>query len=301
MRIELSALIARCRESAKTPRIAVAAAGDPPVLQAVSEAYKAGIAQPILCGDIEKIDAAARLHNIDISPFEIIETDSDHQAVVIAVSLVRDGRADVLMKGLVQTADLLRAVLNKETGLRGDGILSHVAAIDCPQLDRTLLLTDCAINTYPDLKTKVQLIRNAVAVAHGLGIEQPKVAPLAAVEVVNPDMPATVDAAALAAMNSRGQITGCFVDGPLALDVALSAEAAHHKGLSSGAAGQADILLFHTIEAGNSTYKAMTTVAGCLVGGVVMGAAAPIVLTSRADSSESKLFSVALACSSIQR
>lgn len=297
MRIELPALIERCRQHPPR-RIAVAAAGDTPVLQAVSEAYKAGIAQPILCGDIEMIDAAARLHNIDISPFEIIETDSDHQSISIAVSLVREGRADILMKGLVQTADLLRGVLHKETGLRGPGILSHVAAIDSPQLNRTLLLTDCGICTYPDLKTKAQLIQNAVQVAHGLGVERPVVAPLAAVEVVNPDMPATVDAAALALMNSRGQIKGCFVDGPLALDVALSAEAAAHKGLSSEGAGQADILLFHNIEAGNSTYKAMTVIAGCLAGGVVMGAAAPVVLTSRGDSAESKLFSIALACSS---
>lgn len=298
MRIQLPALIERCRSNAPR-RLAVAAAGDLPVLQAVAAAYKEGLIQPILCGDIEKIDDAARLHNIDISAFEIIETENDLTAVSIAVSLVREGRADLLMKGLVQTADLLRAVLNKETGLRGSGVISHVAAVDCAPLERTLLLTDCAICTYPDLKTKVQLIGNAVKVAKGLGMECPRVAPLAAVEVVNPDMPATLDAAALVQMNRRGQIRGCVVDGPLALDGALSPEAAAHKGIDSDAAGQANILLFHNIEAGNATYKVFTTVARCLVGGVVMGAAAPIVLTSRADSADSKLFSIALACASV--
>lgn len=299
MQITLPELIERCRGTAPR-RIAVAAAGDLPVLQAVAAAHKEGIAQPILCGDIEKIDGAARLHNIDISAFEIIEAEDDLTAVSIAVSLVREGRADLLMKGLVQTSDLLRAVLNQETGLRGSGVISHVAAIDCGSLNRTLLLTDCAICTYPDLKTKMQLIGNAVRVAHGIGLECPRVAPLAAVEMVNPNMPATLDAAALTQMNRRGQITGCVVDGPLALDGAVSAEAAAHKGIVGETAGKADILLFHNIEAGNATYKALTTVAGCLVGGVVMGASAPIVLTSRADSPDSKLFSIALACTSVR-
>lgn len=295
MRIELSALQERCRQRAPR-RMAIAAAGDLPVLQAAVAAYREGIAQPILCGNRQQITAVARQNDLDIAPFELIETGSDLEAVAMAVSLVRDGRADLLMKGLVQTADLLRGVLHKETGLPNSGTLSHVAAIDCAPLNRTLLLTDCAVCTYPDLKTKVQIVRNAVAVAHGLGLECPIVAPLAAVEVVNPAMPATLDAAALAQMNCRGQLEGCIVDGPLALDVAISPEAAAHKGLRSQGAGQADILLFHNIEAGNSTYKALTVVAGCLVGGVVMGAAAPIVLTSRADSPESKLFSIALAC-----
>lgn len=295
MRLQLPTLLEWCRK-APPRRVAVAAAGDFPVLQALSEAYREGIVQPVLCGDIERIDAAARLHNIDLSPFEIIEADSDRQAVSIAVSLVRSGRAELLMKGHVQTADILRAVLDKESGLFRGGVLSHVAVMDIPQLDRTLLLTDCAVCTYPDLNTKAQLIRNAVTAAHRIGMEHPRVAPLTAVELVNPDMPATLDAAALAAMNARGQIEGCFVDGPMALDVALSPEAAAHKGVRSEAAGQADILLFHNIEAGNAAYKALTVVAGCRVGGVVMGAAVPVVLTSRSDSPESKLFSLALGC-----
>lgn len=300
LRVELSALTKRLQEQAP-PRVAVAAAGDTPVLEAVAAAYKSGIAVPILCGDIEEIDTCARRRNLDISPFEIIEADSPAQAVSIAVSLVRSGRADMLMKGLVQSADLLRAVLNKETGLRkGDTLkkgapLSHVGVIDCPALGRTLLCTDGGMVPYPDLKTKVQILENAVRAAHALGIGEPLVAPLAAVELVNPDMPATLDACALAMMNRRGQITGCVVDGPLALDVALSAEAAKHKGVDSPAAGKADILLFHNIEAGNSTIKALTVVGGCLQGGVVMGATAPIVLASRSDSMESKLYSIAVA------
>lgn len=283
-------------------RVAVAAAQDDAVLKAVTAAYKSGIAVPVLCGDIEKIDAVARLNNLDISPFEIVETDSDAQSASVAVSLVRSGRADILMKGILQTADLLRAVLDKDNGLRAGGILSHVAAVYSAALDRTWFITDAAMVMYPDLKTKVQLINNAVKVANLLGVQNPRVAPLAAVEVVNPDMPATVDAALLTAMNRRGQIKNCVIDGPLAFDLAVSAEAARHKGVDSPVAGCADILLFHNIEAANSASKALTCVGGCVMGGVVMGATAPIVLTSRSDPDSAKLYSIAVAaavCSNI--
>lgn len=295
MLLDRQTIMEQCRKYAPK-RIAVAAAEDAAVLQSLADAYKLGLVQPIICGDIERIDATARLHNIDISPFEIIETDHDRQSISIAVSLVRSGRAELLMKGFVQTADLLRGVLDKDTGISAGGILSHVAAIFCPALSRFLLVTDGAMCMYPDLKTKIALIQNAVLVAHAMGIEHPKVAPLAAVEVVNPGMQATLDAAALVQMNRRGQITGCEVDGPLAFDVAVSEEAARHKGINSNVAGSADILLFPNIEAANATYKAITILAGGIAGGVVMGAQVPIVLTSRADSSESKVFSIALAC-----
>ncbi len=297
MRVDLPLLIERCQKSSR--RVAVAAAGDAPVLEAVVKAYREGIATPILFGNAEYIRKTAQQNKLDISDFEIFETENDLAAIAESISYVRDGRADILMKGLVQTADILRGALNKDSGLRCGGIISHVAVVDCSQLDRTIILTDCAICAYPDLKTKVHLIENAVTVTRGLGIECPKVAPLAAVEVVNLDMPATLDAAALTQMNRRGQIKNCIVDGPLALDGALSVEAATHKNIVSEVAGQADILLFHNIEAGNSTYKTLTTVANCLVGGVVMGASAPIVLTSRADSPDSKIYSIALACASI--
>lgn len=297
MRVQLNTLLQQCREQEPT-RLAVAAAGDLHVLQAVSEAKKEGIIIPILFGNQKNIEIIAEENDISLAGYEIVDVLDDLEAVREAVSMARVGNADVLMKGLVQTADLLRGVLNKESGLRSSGVLSHVAAIDSEYLDRTLLLTDSAICMYPDLKTKIKIVKNAVKVAQGMGIDIPKVAPLAAVEVVNPDMPATLDAAALTMMNRRGQIKNCVIDGPLAMDVALSSEAAEHKGLKSTVAGQADILLFHNIESANSSYKAFTMAAGCPVGGVVVGASAPIVLTSRADSAESKLLSIALACAS---
>jgi phosphate butyryltransferase len=292
--MRLEALLDKTRQS--TPRrIAVAAAQDIHVLRAVAEAYLQGIALPVLCGDLERIDALARLHHIDISPFEIVEAESDGQAIAMAVSLVRDGRADVLMKGIVSTADLLRAVLDKQTGLRGAGILSHVGMLYVPYLDRTLYLTDGGIVPYPDVETKAAIVRNAVSVARAMGGETPRVAVLAAMELVNPKMPASLDAALLAAMNRRGQIRDCVVDGPLSMDLALSPEAAAIKGVASDVAGKADILLFHSIEAANAVTKAFVFGMGCAMGGLIVGATAPIVLTSRADSAETKLLSIAAA------
>lgn len=295
MRLELGELLEKCK---KHPfrRIAVAAAGDLAVLQAVAAAYKEEIALPILCGDIEKIDFEARLHNIDISAFEIIEAEGEEQSVSIAVSLVRQGRADMLMKGLVHTADLLRGVLNRHSGLREESVLSHVGLIDCPTLSRTLFFTDAAILPYPTLEDKKKLVENAVDAARALGVERPVVAVLAATELVNPNMQATLDAAALTAMNRRRQIQNCLVEGPLAFDTAISADASLRKKIDAPAAGQADILLFHNIEAANAAVKSLTVIGGCLMGGIVMGASAPIILASRSDSQESKLYSIAAAC-----
>lgn len=301
MRIQPQELVERVAAGGAPCRVAVAAAGDLPVLQAVSSAYKAGIAHPVLCGDIEAIDRIARLNNIDISAFEIIETDSDHQAVLIAVSLVRGGRADVLMKGLTPTADVMRAVFSPESGFAGEGLVSHVAAVDCPQVARTLLLTDCAINPTPTLEDKRGIIANAVELARALGVELPKVAAVAAIETVSAKLPATVEAAELVRLNQSGEIPHCVVGGPMALDVAVRADIAEHKGISSEAAGDADILLFHDIEAGNAAYKALTAVAGCPVGGVVVGADKPVVLTSRGDSEQSKLYSLALAAALVKK
>lgn len=292
--MELSILTEKLRQN-PPKKIAVAAAEDEAVLKAVAEAYRLGMAMPVLCGDIDKIDGIARLNNIDISAFEIIETDNDLQSAAIAVSLVRSGRADMLMKGLLQTADLLRAVLDEEKGLRTGNILSHVSACHDEKINKTWFLTDGAMVMYPDLKTKARLIDNAVTAVRALGVETPKVAAIAAFELVNPEMPATLDAAALTVMNARGQIKNCIVDGPLAFDLAVSPEAAKHKGISSPAAGCADILLFHNIEAANAAIKAMTNLGGCVFGGVVMGASAPIVLTSRSHSHMSKLYSIAMA------
>jgi phosphate butyryltransferase len=277
--------------------VAVAAAEDDAVLKAVYEAYERKIAYPILCGNRERIEKAAATAQVDISDFSILHTDTDKQAAETAVSLVREGKADMLMKGLLQTADLLRAVLNKENGLRKSELLSHVSILHSPVLERMILVTDGAMVMYPDLAAKVKLLRNAVELAHGLGIERPKVAAIAAVETVNPEMQATLDAAALAVMNQRGQITGCEVDGPLAMDLALSTSAAIHKKVNSPVAGRADILLMHNIDVANSAVKVFTNAGGCLFGGLIMGAAAPIVVTSRSDSEGSKLYSIACASS----
>jgi phosphate butyryltransferase len=276
--------------------MAVAAAEDDSVLSAAVQAYRRALAVPILCGDKAKIKEIADENALDISPFEIIGCASAREAVTAAVALVRERRADILMKGLVHTAELLRAVLDKENGLRDGarpgGLLSHVSVLDSPVLGRRFLLTDAAMVTYPDLKAKAELINNAVRAARGLGFSCPRVAVITAVEVVNPDMPATLDAAALTAMNRRGQLTGCIVDGPLALDLALSEEAARHKGVVSEVAGHADILLMHNIDAGNATLKAFTNGGNCLFGGLVMGAAAPIIVNSRSDNDSSRLFSI---------
>lgn len=276
-------------------RAAVAAAEDSLVLSAVSQACERGLIEPILVGDPDAIDRAAREAGVDISRFARVAAMSEEIAAREAVALVRAGDADMLMKGMLQTSTLLRAVLDKEKGLRGGGILSHVSVLYSNAQNRLLLLTDAAMVPYPDLKTKGSLIQNALRVAKGLGIDCPRVAVLAAVEQVNPDMPATVDAALLTMMNRRGQIKGCVVDGPLAMDLALSEEAARHKGVDSEVAGRADILLFHNIEAANSVLKTFTIAGGYLFGGVVVGATAPIVLTSRSDLEQSKVYSIACA------
>lgn len=275
--------------------MAIAAAEDETVLSAAAQAYNRKMVIPILCGNKKKIKETANIHHIDISPFEIVDCETALEAIIAAISLIRENRCGILMKGLVQTADLLRAVLDKDNGLRGDGFLSHVSILDSPILKRRFLMTDAGMVTYPDLKTKVELIKNAVRVAAGLGIQNPKVAVVAAVEVVNPDMQATVDAAALTAMNRCGQITGCIVDGPLAMDLALSEEAARHKNVKSDVAGHADILLMHNIDAANATLKAFTHGGNCVFGGLVMGAKVPIVLNSRSDTDSSKLFSISCA------
>jgi len=276
-------------------RVAVAAAEDDVVLKAVSDGHRRGLVEPLLCGDKAGIEKLARELDLDISKFEIIQASSPTEAARQAVSLVREGKADILMKGLIQTADFLRAILDKEHGVRGKGILSHCNIVHSPILDRLILMTDAAMIPYPDLKTKVKIIENALIVARGVGMVNPRIAPLAAVEVVNPDMPATLDAAALTVMNQRGQIKGCVIDGPLAMDLALSEEAVHHKGLKSEVAGRADILLFHNIEAANNTMKALIYGGNCLAAGIVLGAACPIVITSRSDSDQAKLYSIACA------
>ncbi|WP_425463733.1 phosphate butyryltransferase [Metabacillus indicus] len=275
--------------------VAVAAAEDEEVLEAVKLALQRELADFMLFGNKEVIETMLLEKQIDPRRVTIHHARSAEQASEAAVKAVFQNEADVLMKGNVPTAVILKAVLNKEFGLRTGNILSHVAVFDVPGYDRYTIVTDAAMNVAPDLQQKKQILENSVTVARKIGIEMPKVAPLAAIEVINPAMQATLDAAALTQMNARGQIKHCLVDGPLALDNAVSMEAAEHKGIKSGAAGQADILLVPTIEVGNVLYKSLIYFARAKVGAVIAGAKAPIVLTSRADSAESKLYSLALA------
>ena len=279
----------------KRKKLSVAVAQDEPVLEAVKAAKERGIADAILVGNKEEIEKIATKIDMDLSDFEIIHEEDIKKAALKAIELVSSGVADMVMKGLVDTATFLRSVLNKEIGLRTGNLMSHVAVFEIEGIDRLILLTDAAFNTYPDLKQKVQIINNSVMVAKSCGIENIKVAPICAVEVVNPDMPATVDAALLSKMSDRGQIKGCIVDGPLALDNALSEEAAHHKGITGPVAGRADILLLPNIDVANVMYKTLTYTSNTKNGGILVGASAPVILTSRTDSFETKVNSIALA------
>ncbi|WP_096434732.1 bifunctional enoyl-CoA hydratase/phosphate acetyltransferase [Alteribacter populi] len=277
-------------------KIAIAHAIDESLFLAAKRALEAEVASFVFVGPKEtmvKLAEAANIANNDGVTF--VDSSNEKESASSATSLVNNGEADVLMKGMVGTSTLLKAVLNKENGLRSGKVLSHVAAFDLPERDSLLLLTDAAMNIAPDLKEKLDIASNAVDVAHRIGMEQPKVAALAAVETVNPAMQATLDAAALTQMNQRGQLKGCIMDGPLAFDISVSPEAAAQKKINSEVAGQADLLLVPSIETGNAIYKSLTIFGKANVGGIIAGAKAPIVLTSRADSIESKLFSMTLA------
>lgn len=276
--------------------VAVAVAEDHEVIEAVAKAIKLQLAQFRLYGNQEKIMGMLQEHGLQTSEHvQVIAAMSSAEAAELSVKAVRNGEADVLMKGNIPTANILKAVLNKEWGLRKGSVLSHVAAFEVPNYDRLIFVTDAAMNIAPDVTQKAAIIQNTVEVARAIGIDLPKVAPIAAVEVVNPAMQATIDAATLTQMNRRGQIKDCIVDGPLALDNAVSQIAAEHKGIVSDVAGKADILLVPTIEAGNVLYKSLVYFADAKVGAMIAGAKAPIVLTSRADSAETKVYSLALA------
>ncbi|MFD2762314.1 bifunctional enoyl-CoA hydratase/phosphate acetyltransferase [Lentibacillus juripiscarius] len=274
--------------------VAVAGAADEHVLAAVKKAVDENMCSFRLFGAKADIALAADAIGLDLGKEAITVTDAI-DPVMVAVKNVHDQKSDILMKGNVQTKHVLKAVLDKAYGLRGSGILSHVALFEIPNQDRLLFLTDAAMNIAPTLKEKTAIIKNAVRIAHGIGIADPKTAVLAAVEEVNPAMQVTLDAAALAQMQKRSQITGCTIDGPLAFDNAVSSRAAAQKGIQSDVAGDADMLVVPSIEAGNALYKSFIYFSGAQVAAVISGASAPIVLTSRADSSESKLNSLALA------
>lgn len=276
-------------------KVSVAVAQDSAVLEAVRAAKDRKIADAILVGDKDRIEAVAGEVNVNISDFEIIDVKDDIEASLTAVKLVHDGVAHMYMKGLLNTKDFLKSVLNKEVGLRTGSALSHVCVFDVKGIDHLLFLTDVAFIPYPTLEDKVSIINNTLEITKACGIENPKVAPLAAVEVVNPKMPATVEAAELTKMNQEGKITGCIVDGPLSFDLAIDAEAAKHKGATGRAIqGDADILLFPDIHAGNLVYKAMVHTADVVNGNMLTGTKAPVILTSRSDTFEVKVNSLAL-------
>lgn len=274
--------------------VSVACAQDRDVLKAVDNAKQNGIVEAILVGDQTKIEAIAKEENIDLSGYELIHIEDLAEASLKAVELVSSGKAHMVMKGLVDTGIILKAVLNKEVGLRTGSVLSHVALFDVINYPRLLLVTDAAMNIAPDLQQKKQIIENSLQVARGLDIELPKVAVICAKEKVNPKMPATVEAGELVKMNENGELTGCIVGGPFALDNAVSEKAAKLKGIDHPVAGKADVLMCPNIESGNILYKTLGFLANAKSAGVIVGAKAPIILTSRADSEESKLNSIAL-------
>ena len=278
-------------------RLVLAAAHDEHSLEAVSQAAKKKYIEAILVGDADEIKRLAEKNKkVDISNFQIIHEPNLQESVAKAVKLVHYGEADILMKGNVGTSVLLKGVLNKEWGLRKSDVLSHIALFEVEAYHHKLLaLTDVAMNIAPDLNTKIGILNNSIEFLRKIGVDTPKVAVLGAVELVNESMPATIDAALLSKMAERGQIKNCVIDGPLAFDNAISSESAKHKGIKSNVAGDADLLLLPDIEAGNVLYKSFVFFANAKVAAVILGARAPIVLTSRSDKEESKLDSIVLA------
>ena len=280
----------------KKKTLSVAVAQDKAVLEAVKAAKERGIADAILVCDEAKIGEIAAELGMDMTEYTVINEPDTVAASLKAVQLVHDGKADMYMKGLLDTKTFLKSVLDKEVGLRTGKPLSHVCVFEVPGIDRLLFLTDVAFMPYPTLEDKVNIINYTVEIANACGVDMPKVAPLAAVEVVNPKMPVTVDAAELTKMNEEGKITGCIVDGPLSLDIALYKEAAEEKGaLDRKVAGDADILLFPDIHAGNLVYKAIVHMVDVKNGNILTGTKAPVILTSRSDTCEVKVNSIALA------
>jgi len=278
-----------------TSRFVVAQAADPVVLEAVEAARREGFCAPVLVGIPGEIEAAAREAGVPLGGHRIVEVAAKADAAAEAVRLVASGDGDVLVKGLLQTSELLKPVLDKATGLGRGRLISHVGVFRVPGVQRFLLVTDAGLCIAPDLAQKADIVRNAFETAHALGIADPVAAILCAVETVNPKMPATTDAAELAKMAERGELSGGRVVGPLALDGAVDSEAARHKGIANPLAGRADILVAPDIEAGNILYKSLTCFARAEAAGILVGSRAPIVVTSRSDSAAGKLHSMALA------
>ena len=288
------ALLERCKSLEPIPT-AVAHPCEASALAGAVEAAKFGLIVPILVGPAAKIGATATSAGVDLGKLRIVDTPHSHASAEAAVRLVREGEAELLMKGSLHTDELMGAVVSRDGGLRTARRISHVFVMDVPTYHKVLLVTDGAINIAPDLEDKVDICQNAIDLAHSLGRDKPKVAILAAVETVTTKMPATIDAAALCKMAERGQITGALLDGPLAFDNAISKEAAKTKGIRSEVAGDPDILVAPDLESGNILAKQLTFLANADSAGLVLGARVPIILTSRADSVRSRIASCAVA------
>jgi phosphotransacetylase/acyl dehydratase len=288
-----AALMRRC-QGLPPVRCAIVHPCDRDSLLGPLEAARRGLIVPVLVGPEAKIRGVAQAEGVDLAGIEIVGTEHSHDAAIQAVALARAGEVEALMKGSLHSDELMAAVVPSATGLRTARRISHAFVLDVPAYPRPLMVTDAAINIEPKLRDKVDIVQNAIDLAHVLGLAQPKVAILAAVETVNPDMPSTLDAAALCKMADRGQITGGLLDGPLAFDNAISPEAAKTKKIVSPVAGQADILIVPDLESGNMVAKQLTYLAGADSAGIVLGTRVPIVLTSRADNVRSRLASVAV-------
>jgi len=292
-------LIAKVKNSNDIKKVVIAAAHDEHTLEAVFRARKNKIIEPVLVGDKVKITEILDKLNVEFDENVIINTCSDSESAERAVELINENKADFIMKGKLQTADLLKAVVNKEKGLRTEKVMSHVAIQEIPSYHKLIAITDGGMMMYPDVKGKKEIIENAVDVFLSIGYECPKVAVLAAVETVNTKMPEAVDADILKKMNESGEIQNCIVEGPISFDLAMNKESASIKGYNSPVTGEADILIVPNIAAGNILSKALIELAGGKMAGMIVGAKVPIVLTSRGSTSEEKYLSLVLSASAV--
>jgi phosphate butyryltransferase len=290
--------LARKAARRQRPRVAVAGAHAPIVLDVLSDAARQGFAEPVLFGDEAKIKSIASEQRLDLTGCDIINVKDPTAMARRASAMARTGDADVLMKGNVTTATIMKAALDEEVGIKTDRLMSHVAVFEVKGYDRVMFMSDGGIVIDPDLAQKVEILKNAIQVAHALGVAKPRVALLSSIEIVNTKMKSAVDAAVIAKMADRGQISGAVVDGPFGFDNAISPEAAAQKGVKSPVAGQADILIVGHADVGNVLYKCLSYFVGdrCSMAGVIVGAKVPIVVVSRADTYRARLNSIAIAC-----
>ncbi|MHC1723858.1 MAG: bifunctional enoyl-CoA hydratase/phosphate acetyltransferase [Aminipila sp.] len=294
-------LIEKVQSGGQKKRVAVVSAHDEHTLEAIDKAFQENIAEPILIGDVEKIKEIIATHGLQLSDVEMIEEKDDREAARKAVQMIHEKKADFIMKGKLQTADLLKEVVDKERGLQKGSIMSHFGLFEVPRYHKLLVITDGGMVLYPDLNQKMKIIENAVQVLQSLGYENPKVAVLSAAEVMNPKMPESVDAAQLKKMNQEGEIKNCIVEGPISYDLMISSESAAIKGYESPVAGDADIAVVPSMTAGNLLAKGLMISAGGKMAGIIVGAKVPIVIVSRGATAEEKYLSLVLSAASANK